>query len=531
MHMRDYDTFEYRLALTVTRTNIMQPIVDLTLSRIRSLATRLPIYTRPTCHIAGTNGKGSVSAILSSTLLASKRPLTVGRFNSPHLMSVHDSIVINRHPVGPDVYSSVRTEVERADREHDVGASSFELLTMTALLIFERCRVDVAVIEVGMGGRLDATNVIPDECILVSALSAVDLDHQAFLGPTVADIAREKAGIARRGRPFVVGPQHHAQVEDVVRSVVADRGADVVVAGPAAKRAWDESIDGAETSPFLLSSHFRLPRSQPVSINMPCFPQPISATLPLFGDHQLDNLGLACMTVSTLLSYPSCAKILPRDVRENITPESVAQGISSTSWPGRLSFHTITLAPHHHTGDMTHERPKTPLTILVDGAHNPASASTLATFLSSLFLPVTSLPISLTYIIALSYSPQKSPIETLSPVLQLALPENMNNKVKVKIAVLRFTPPDGMPWVTSIQPSELRRVVLSLVPDADVWAPPDDEDPRQQGHLYQALEWATDKQASEAGGLVALFGSLYLVADFHRLLSDGRVCVDKQTRK
>lgn len=172
--------------------------IDLSLDRIRALSALLPAYTRPTVHIAGTNGKGSVSALLSSILHATEPNLDIGRFNSPHLISIRDCIVINGQPVDEATYASARNEVETVDRTHAIGASSFELLTATALLIFENAALDIVILEAGMGGRLDATNVIPTECVMVSALTAVDLDHQAFLGDTLSAIAREKAASTLR---------------------------------------------------------------------------------------------------------------------------------------------------------------------------------------------------------------------------------------------------------------------------------------------------------------------------------------------
>jgi dihydrofolate synthase len=169
--------------------------IDLSLDRLRILVNHLPPYTRPTCHIAGTNGKGSVSALVSSILQSS---LNVGRYNSPHLVSIYDCITINNIPVSSALYNAARAEVTEKDFEKGTKLSSFEILTLTALRVFEREQVDVAVVEVGMGGRLDATNIIPDDTILVSALTAVDVDHQFYLGDTVGKIALEKAGIARK---------------------------------------------------------------------------------------------------------------------------------------------------------------------------------------------------------------------------------------------------------------------------------------------------------------------------------------------
>ena len=162
--------------------------IDLSLDRIQTLLRHFP-YTRPTVHIAGTNGKGSVSSFVSSILLAAS--ISVGKFNSPHLVSILDSITVDGQSVSDDVYGSARASVEAVNEKYSIEASNFEVLTCTALTIFERTKVDIVVLEVGMGGRLDATNAIPDTCVLVSALTAVDLDHQAFLGSTIGQISRE----------------------------------------------------------------------------------------------------------------------------------------------------------------------------------------------------------------------------------------------------------------------------------------------------------------------------------------------------
>ncbi|KAJ7643967.1 Mur ligase [Roridomyces roridus] len=408
--------------------------------------------------------------------------LSVGRFNSPHLVSVNDCIVLNNQAVSIEVYEEAREQVVRANEEHGCGASSFEILTLTALFIFERARVDIAVIEVGMGGRLDATNIIPDECILVSALTAVDLDHQAFLGSTVAAIAAEKAAIARSGKPFVLGGQEHVEVETVVADVVNAAGGNLVYALPVFTRDWDPNVDGPTPPPFSLSaSPFVPPPAVPVRFSMPCLDHPVLALLPLPGEHQLDNLGLAVSIVSAVLMNPAWEA-----TRVRFTNHSIVQGIRNVKWPGRLSFHTLN---------------NPALTILADGAHNPASARTLALYLSS--LADSSRPLSLTYILALSHSPLKPPKETLTPLLSFEKP------VQIRVALLRFTPPEGMPWVSSVPPAELQAVVQDLVPGVETWVDATDE----QGSLQRALDWAV-KTGSE---LVVLAGSLYLVADLYRI--------------
>ncbi|KAJ7132991.1 Mur ligase [Mycena filopes] len=464
--------------------------IDLTLDRIQRLTRHLPPYTRPTCHIAGTNGKGSVSALVSSMLLTSNPPLSVGRFNSPHLISVNDCIVINGKSVSTEVYEEARAEVERTDKEHNIGASSFEVLTLTALLIFERAQLDVVVLEAGMGGRLDATNIIPDECVLVSALTAVDLDHQAFLGASISVIATEKAAIARRGRPFILGGQAHPEVEAVVADVVNAAGGDLLYALPVLSRPWDDAVDGPMPPAFSLSAiPFVPPQPVPVRFSMPCFEHPVFALLPLYGEHQLDNLAVAVSVVAAVLMNPAWASIYPR-----FTNAAIARGIKAVEWPGRLSFHSL-------------DSPS--LLVLADGAHNAASAQTLAAYLAGQ-LRGSERPISLTFILALSHSPPKTPRETLAPLLPFNVQQGV--QVEVNVALLPFTPPEGMPWVKPVPPAELQEVVGSLAPGLATWVHAVDA----PGGLRRALNWAAERQAGKEG-LVVLAGSLYLVADFYRL--------------
>ncbi|KZT28339.1 Mur ligase [Neolentinus lepideus HHB14362 ss-1] len=494
--------------------------IDLTLDRIRKLLSHLPPYTRPTVHIAGTNGKGSVSALVSSILHMSSPPMKVGRFNSPHLVSVHDSIAINGQPVSPETYLVARVFVEEMDRKHSVKASSFEWLTSTALLIFEQEQVDMVVLEVGMGGRLDATNVVPDECIVVSALTAVDLDHQAFLGDTPVAIAKEKAAIARPGKPFVFGPQKYPEVEGAVRTAVGLVGGQLIYATPAVSREWNEDIDGPMMS--LPRSSFSGALPTPVDITLPCFPQPLHALLPLHGEHQLSNLGVALHIISALISHPSSSRSGETlQLRQRLTPATVSRGIRSVSWPGRLSWHDISVQTSNNVAK--------PLTILADGAHNPASSATLAAYISSLISASTercSLPreVSVTYILALSDSPPKTPLQTLEPLLSPVIRELSSTTINVNVAVLRFTAPDGMPWIKAVSPSALRNTVSLLAPNAKIWSISDDEKPDQE-QLLAALQWAESVSGSGEGDerLVVLAGSLYLVADFYRLIRGGRL--------
>jgi folylpolyglutamate synthase/dihydrofolate synthase len=476
-------------------------VMELSLERISVLLTHLPPYTLPTIHITGTNGKGSVSSFVASILQASG--FTVGRFNSPHLVSVLDSIIINGEPASPDLYNGARRMVEDVDSKFDVAATSFELLTATALMIFESAKPDIIILEVGMGGRTDATNVISDDCILVSALTSVDLDHQKFLGETVGEIATQKAGIARRGRPFVIGPQKHPEVLGSVRTVIENVGADLVHADAAIVRPVVDEPVTPSPSPFHASA------LRPISLFLPYFSDLIDAQLPLHGDHQLDNLGVAGGIISSLLSHPSSIHRLP--FQSKITPSTIAAGVRSTTWIGRLSFHDVPLSrlcPQRVTTDS----PEETLTVLVDGAHNPSSASVLASYMSRLFESANSEDLKLVFLLALSHSPPKTPLQTLSPLLSFKRPTNM--RIRVSAAALEFTPVEGMPWVRPVPCEVIREAIRDIDGDINVWIPKDEE----QSSVANALLWAHGEEKVNSGNaLVCLAGSLYLVADFYRL--------------
>lgn len=198
------------------------------IDRMHRLAAALghPERSYPVIHVAGTNGKGSVSAMLESILRASGR--RTGLYTSPHLVRLGERVQVDRRLLTEEEIVAYTREL-RPVAEHaavyaaDEHATFFEFMTAMAFLQFQRQRVDVAVIEVGMGGRLDATNVVQPE---VSIITSIGLDHCAELGDTVEKIAREKAGIIKPGRPVVVG-RMPAGAERVIREVAAAQGAPV----------------------------------------------------------------------------------------------------------------------------------------------------------------------------------------------------------------------------------------------------------------------------------------------------------------
>ncbi len=298
------------------------------LQTIRALVRALghPERSYPTLLVAGTNGKGSVVAYAAAALSASG--LRVGRYTSPHLVSVRERIAVDGAPISwKDLDRAVGRVREAAAALVRSGAipahpTYFEAVTAAALDHFRSAAVDVAVLEVGMGGRLDATNVAQP---VASAIVSIDRDHEAYLGTTLAAIAREKAGILRKGRATVLGPlSREARAAIAARARV--RGARLVDAPRGALvRARGDVL------------HVRTPRRLYRGVH--CLP----------GHHQHANVLVAIR----LLEEAGRAG-LPVDLA------AVARGVSSARWPGRL--------------EVIPGRPP----ILLDGAHNPAGARALA---------------------------------------------------------------------------------------------------------------------------------------------------------
>lgn len=198
-------------------------MIELGLSRITRLLANTP-QTWRAIHVAGTNGKGSTCAHLSALLAASGR--SCARFNSPHLIDRWDCITINEQSVSENVFLDAERLVKERDQREKIGATEFELLTATAFEIFEKERVDFGVIEVGVGGALDATNVLRHKTVTV--IAKIGLDHQFLLGDTIEDIALQKAGIMRPRVPCVVDDSNQPSVLRVMEQHAKSVGAQVM---------------------------------------------------------------------------------------------------------------------------------------------------------------------------------------------------------------------------------------------------------------------------------------------------------------
>jgi dihydrofolate synthase/folylpolyglutamate synthase len=311
--------------------------IKLGLDNMRVLLAALghPERACPTVHVAGTNGKGSVCAFVECALRAAG--YRTGLYTSPHLDRLEERMAIDGEPVAPDRLDGSAARVfaamdaALADGRLAVTPTFFEVTTAIAFEAFRAAGVDVAVIEVGLGGRFDATNVVAPRA---TAITSIAFDHERHLGSTLASIAAEKAGIAKRGVPLVIGALPE-EARAVVEQAAREAGAPVVPAeGAIAVVALERGR--AHLRPTVQRWHDLPPLA-----------------LSLLGRHQAGNAATAVRLLDTL------------DTRGLPVPaDAVARGLTSARWPARLEWLRLP------EGDL-----------LIDAAHNPAGTEALASYL------------------------------------------------------------------------------------------------------------------------------------------------------
>src|ERR1700693_3534440 len=324
---------------------------DLAHMRVLLAALDNPERRFPSVLIAGTNGKGSTASTLASILRASG--LRTGLYTSPHLVRINERIRIGAESISDQAFALIHDVVDRTaerlvgENELPWHPSFFEMLTAIAFEHFAREKVDIAVLEVGMGGRLDATNVVEPR---VSVITDISLDHQKFLGNTVGEIAREKTGIIRPNGAVVTLPQL-PEANDVIGNAILDLGARGVDAVP-----YVPPVSPGSAQYLVLSAQpgnpgfvYRYP--------LQVMGEEILVETPLVGRHQLRNVALAI----------AAAVELRRQGFDSITAKSIERGIRETRWPGRFQV----IAPHTGWPEM-----------VIDVAHNPAGAGALRAALS-----------------------------------------------------------------------------------------------------------------------------------------------------
>jgi len=306
------------------------------LGRVHRLLEHLgdPHRSFRSVHVAGTKGKGSTSAMIASVLR--QEGYRTGLYSSPHLHTFRERIQLDGELIPErDVIDGVRRLMDAACQTP--GITTFELITALAFDYFARQGTEWAVLEVGMGGRLDATNVVRPQ---VSVITSISYDHMMYLGDTLPAIAAEKAGIIKAGVPVVSAPQP-AEVAAVISSVARDNDAPLVLVGR--DWLWESTRASSE------SQQFTVWRSEAPHIRA-------SYTLPLLGSHQLANAVTAIAAVEVLRTQSTA-------VRES----SVSAGLANVRWPGRLEV--LSRSPW----------------VIVDGAHNGDSMHKLIATLADLF--------------------------------------------------------------------------------------------------------------------------------------------------
>lgn len=319
--------------------------VKLGLERIEKILSALgsPQDDLPAVLVAGTNGKGSTAATLAAIVTAAG--YRSGLYTSPHLEAVEERIRVDGAAVPTDVLVELVEEVMASARRIDVDQPTyFEVLTATALCHFRRAEIDLAILEVGMGGRLDATNVC---CPVLSIITSIGLDHESHLGGDTASIAREKGGILRPGRPALVAIRDRRAFEALER-LAGEMGAE---------------LEAVEAEGLVRAREPRPRLGQLLEIETAQGRYRIESRLE--GRHQVDNLLLAVLA----------AERLGRLGFDRIDRSTVERGVAAARWPGRLEWVTLPAEPHGG-GEL-----------LLDAAHNASGWEALGRYLDEVDRP------------------------------------------------------------------------------------------------------------------------------------------------
>lgn len=405
--------------------DLLQPFqrfgINLGLKRIKNLLALLdnPQEKVPIIHVAGTNGKGSVCAYLSSILTASG--YKTGRYTSPHLVNWTERICLNEKPIEEDILITILEKIRSVINPSDPECpTQFEVITAAAWLFFANSEVDVAVMEVGLGGRLDATNVCDRP--LASIITSISREHWQRLGDTLSKIATEKAGVIKEKCPVVVGNLPEEAVE-VVKNRAEELNAPTI---------WVKSAQ--KLSPN---------QAEYEGVNYP---------LALAGDIQLQNSAIAIETIKIL-----------QDKGWQIPTSAIEEGMKNTRWRGRIEW------VKWQNRDL-----------LIDGAHNVASAEVLRQYVDTLHKPTT-------WVMGMLNTKDHEGI-----FKKLLLPEDQLHLVPV---------PDH----STAEPEELAILAKTIQPQL--------KQVQTYSNLFTALDSVTNNQETATTSIV-LCGSLYLLGYF-----------------
>ncbi|KAJ1965061.1 folylpolyglutamate synthase [Dimargaris xerosporica] len=476
-------------------------------------------------RVGGTNGKGSVCACLGAIL--HEAHYKVGAFNSPHLLEPRDCIAINGVPIDPTSWAGLQKDIKTAESQHTTPLTNFERLTLSALVWFDRQKVDLAIMEVGVGGRRDSTSVC-QRSALVSVLTSIGLDHVGLIGDTLTEIAEEKSGIINSGGVTIVAEQPYPEIIAVLKHAVDTvQPQEALLVAPARRLSMPTDAttkDAIEDSPEVLVSgnqyeldwtqctnlrrslsHSDTLSSPATGTQAPTRP-PLVFRSPLLGSFQLANFAAALHAVDALR----------RVYQYTIDDATIQAGMAKCHWPGRLETHPFPCS----TGDsstMDNAQSSTHrASLLVDGAHNPDSAKALALFVDEEWRPLTA---------SLIHAPlperHSAAPEHVVPVVWIFGCSQGKDALSIlrvlfhpkdRLLIVPFTSPVDMPWVQCQGPLALTQLVVEEFGDnheniADSVTP--------CSSLGQAMALISNNAWDRSHALV-LCGSLYLVADYYR---------------
>ncbi len=362
----------HELAPVLSPTAAPAPRRKFDLAHMRALMAALgdPQTTFPSVLIAGTNGKGSTAATLASILTAAGYRTAL--YTSPHLIRVNERIQIDGAEIPNEDFARLYFQVDDAAnrlvaaRTLPHHPSFFEVLTALAFLYYSEQKIDIAILEVGLGGRLDATNIVDP---VLSIITDIALDHQDYLGNTIAEITREKAGILRPNGILITLPQH-PEANQAIGEAAATLNLTAISAAPFIPPPAPPASDKEPGAPRPTSGTWVSEATPPLAPNrytLSLDNQPLEVNSPLHGQHQQRNIALAITAATALRNLNSYNTSLTSNrTSYKITNANIEAGIRNTRWPGRLEL--IPGNPH----------------LLLDVAHNPAGAWTLRAAIAQL---------------------------------------------------------------------------------------------------------------------------------------------------